>query len=58
MLYSLIVPIWTRMRGGQTDEKRVQELTQILYAKLDAYEAILSKRQYLAGDVSHSICQL
>lgn len=40
------------MRGGQTDENRVQELTQALYAKLDVYEVILSKSKYLAGDVS------
>ena len=40
------------MRGGTTDEKRVKELTETLYAKLEAYELILSKRKYLAGDVS------
>ena len=40
------------MRGGTTDEKRVKELTETLYAKLEAYELILSKRNYLAGDVS------
>ena len=42
----------SRMRGGTTDEKRVKELTETLYAKLEAYELILSKRNYLAGDVS------
>ncbi|EJD04216.1 glutathione S-transferase [Fomitiporia mediterranea MF3/22] len=42
--------VFKPMRGGQTDEKRVKELTDTLYAKLDAYEAILSKRKYLAGD--------
>ncbi|OCB86175.1 glutathione S-transferase [Sanghuangporus baumii] len=42
--------IFKLMRGGTTDEKRVKELTDTLYAKLEAYEVILSKRKYLAGD--------
>ena len=42
------------MRGGVTDEKRVADLTETLNAKLDVYDKILSKRRYLAGDVSLS----
>ena len=43
------------MRGGQTDHKRVEELKATLAMKLEGYERILSKRKYLAGDVSGSI---
>ena len=39
---------------GPADEGRVQSLTTQLLAKLDAYEAILAKQKYLAGDVSTS----
>lgn len=42
------------MRGGTTDEKRVADLTESLNAKLDVYDNILSKRKYLAGNVSFS----
>ena len=37
---------------GPADEGRVQSLTTQLLAKLDAYEVILAKQKYLAGDVS------
>ena len=40
------------MRGGQTNEQTVQYYLQTLNAKLDAYEAILSKQKYVAGNVS------
>lgn len=43
-----------RMRGGTADEKRVADLTESLNAKLDVYDNILSKRKYLAGNVSFS----
>ena len=43
------------MRGLSTNEARVKELTDTLYVKLDAYEEILSKRKYLAGDVSGTL---
>lgn len=38
--------------GLKTDEVRTQEHITKLNEKLDAYEAILSKQKYLAGDVS------
>ena len=41
-----------RLRGGATNEKTVEEYAATLDAKLDAYEVILSKQKYLAGDVS------
>jgi glutathione S-transferase len=37
-------------RGGKTDETRVAELTAALEGKLAAYDKILSKQKYLAGD--------
>ena len=40
------------MRGGKTDHKRVKALNATLDAKLDAYERILAKQKYLAGNVS------
>jgi glutathione S-transferase len=36
--------------GLKTDEARTQEHIEKLNGKLDAYEAILSKQKYLAGD--------
>ena len=36
------------------DEAKAQELTKKLDAKLVAYEKILAKQKYLAGDVSSS----
>ncbi|KXN86665.1 Glutathione S-transferase 3 [Leucoagaricus sp. SymC.cos] len=36
--------------GGEPDQKRVDELTKALSAKLDIYDKILSKQKYLAGD--------
>ncbi|KAI6141273.1 glutathione S-transferase [Pisolithus tinctorius] len=37
-------------RGLQTDEKVVQERVAMLSAKLDAYDVILGKQKYLAGN--------
>ncbi|KAG1879826.1 glutathione S-transferase [Suillus subluteus] len=37
-------------RGLQPNEERVQELLASLKPKLDAYDLILSKQKYLAGD--------
>ncbi|KAG2142274.1 glutathione S-transferase [Suillus bovinus] len=37
-------------RGLQPDEARVSELLATLQSKMDAYEVILSKQKYLAGD--------
>ncbi|KAG1856405.1 hypothetical protein DFJ58DRAFT_913712 [Suillus subalutaceus] len=37
-------------RGLQTNEERVKELLASLQPKLDAYDLILSKQKYLAGD--------
>jgi hypothetical protein len=39
------------MRGHVTDEKLVSELLTKLIGKLAAYEVILGKQKYLAGDV-------
>ncbi|KAG6370791.1 glutathione S-transferase [Boletus reticuloceps] len=36
--------------GGKTDEAHVKALHDQLKAKLDAYEVILAKQKYLAGD--------
>lgn len=41
----------TRFRGEETDPAAVAKHTATLQKKLDAYEKILSKRKYLAGDV-------
>ena len=41
----------TRLRGEETDPAAVAKHTATLEKKLDAYEKILSKRKYLAGDV-------
>lgn len=40
-----------RLRGEETDPAAVAKYTATLQKKLDAYEKILSKRNYLAGDV-------
>lgn len=45
------------MRGGRTDRRRVEELTATLRLKLESYERILSKREYLAGDVRRSLTE-
>ena len=42
----------TRYYGGETDPAAVESHTATLQKKLDAYEKILSKRKYLAGDVN------
>lgn len=47
---SLFFPI-RMMNRGETDERRVEEMTRQLNEKLDVYEKILSKRPYLAGQV-------
>ena len=46
-----------RMRGGQSDRSRVEDLTATLRLKLEGYERILSKREYLAGDVRRSFTE-
>lgn len=40
----------SRTRGLATDEERVKELSIKLDAKLDAYDKLLSKQKYLAGE--------
>ncbi|KAG2366652.1 glutathione S-transferase [Suillus spraguei] len=49
---SLIVfeKVFKPRRGLQTNEDRIKELLATLVPKLDAYEVILSKQKYLAGD--------
>jgi len=42
--------ILKKYAGGATDEAAVANLIQTLNSKLDAYEVILSKSPYLAGD--------
>lgn len=42
--------VFKPMRGGITDEKRVDDLTAALRQKMDGYERILGKQKYLAGD--------
>lgn len=39
------------MKGGETNPDAVAAHTATLQKKLDAYEKILSKKSYLAGDV-------
>jgi hypothetical protein len=39
------------MRGTKGDQAIIDEQTAILDKKLDAYNAILGKQRYLAGDV-------
>jgi len=43
--------VFKQFRGLAANEERVKELVPQLEAKLDGYEAILSKQKYLAGDV-------
>lgn len=43
--------------GGDADPAIVEKLTATLNAKLDAYETILSKQKYLAGD-SYTLADL
>lgn len=38
------------MRGGTTDEARVQEAITVLGGRLEGYERLLAKQKYLAGD--------
>ncbi|EIM90669.1 glutathione S-transferase-like protein [Stereum hirsutum FP-91666 SS1] len=42
--------IFKPARGLATDEERVKELSTKLDAKLDAYDKLLSKQKYLAGE--------
>ena len=44
--------VFKPMFGMKTDEELVATLIQGLDAKLNGYEAILSKQKYLAGNVS------
>ncbi len=39
-------------RGVEPDEKVIAENVAKLMGKLDGYESILKKQEYLAGDVS------
>lgn len=48
LIYNLI----TRFRGQEADPAAVAKHTATLHKKLDAYEKILGKKKYLAGDVS------
>jgi hypothetical protein len=43
--------VLSRRGGVQPDEERVSEQLANLQPKLDAYDLILSKQKYLAGDV-------
>jgi len=47
----LVEKVFKQYRGLPANEDRVNELVPQLEAKLDVYEAILSKQKYLAGDV-------
>ncbi|EKM53960.1 uncharacterized protein PHACADRAFT_145482 [Phanerochaete carnosa HHB-10118-sp] len=42
--------VFKPMRGGTTNEANVEYLAATFDAKLNGYEAILSKQKYLAGD--------
>jgi len=42
--------VFKKMRGLEANQARVEELLGALNGKLDAYEVILSKHKYLAGD--------
>jgi glutathione S-transferase len=43
--------VWTpRFTGAAADEARVQELAQTLEKRLAAYDAILGRQRYLAGE--------
>ena len=44
------------MNVGETDEETVIQLKQQLESKLDVYDQILSRRDYMAGDVSGGFC--
>lgn len=46
------------MRGLTGDDARAAENKTTLEAKLKAYDVILSKQKYLAGDVSTSCSRL
>jgi glutathione S-transferase len=47
----IIERVFKQFRGLPADEQRVKELVSRLESKLDAYEVILGKQKYLAGDV-------
>jgi glutathione S-transferase len=42
--------LFKKLSGGQTDQARVDEQLKNLEARLDAYEVILGKQKYLAGN--------
>lgn len=43
--------LFSRRLGLQTNEERVSELLGLLQSNLNAYDVILGKQKYLAGDV-------
>jgi glutathione S-transferase len=43
--------VFKLFRGQTPDEERVKELIPQLESKLDAYDGILGRQKYLAGDV-------
>ena len=43
--------MFKQYRGQTADEERVKELIPQLESKLDAYDSILGRQKYLAGDV-------
>ena len=47
----VIERVFKQRRGLPADEERVKELVHQLESKFDAYEVILGKQKYLAGDV-------
>ncbi|KAG2366647.1 glutathione S-transferase [Suillus spraguei] len=46
----VVEKVFKPLRGLQTNEERISELLVSLRPKLDAYDVILSKQKYLAGD--------
>ena len=46
--------LYKQYRGQTTNEEHLKALIALLENKLDAYDKILSKQKYLAGDVSHA----
>ena len=49
----ILEKIVKQFRGQTTDEGRIKELIAQLEAKLDAFDTILSRQKYLAGDVGN-----
>ncbi|KAH7098054.1 glutathione S-transferase [Auriculariales sp. MPI-PUGE-AT-0066] len=48
ILWEKVYKLWS---GGATDEARVKELFDKLEQRMDGYERILSRQNYLAGDI-------